>query len=331
VKNLDEFQLIRHLTERVHAAEPHVQVGIGDDAAVLSVGVGEEVLATTDAMVDGVHFRTDTLSFYDVGYKAVAASLSDIAAMGGEPRHVLIALAVPTGQSVDSLEQIYDGVADICLHYGCALIGGDVVSTAGPLMITTTVLGSVPAGTALLRSGATPGDIVFVTGTVGDSGAGLKLLLEKTPLPADEAYLLVSAHQRPSPQVRVGQLLRQEGASSCDDITDGLANELNEIANASGVRLRIDRGRIPLSPPVKNLARRRQEAALDYAWYGGEDYQLVGTASPFVFARALSRCESMGIKITQIGKVEAGEGVIAVGDGDLAVLEPKGYNHMRKE
>ncbi|MBX5437698.1 MAG: thiamine-phosphate kinase, partial [Alicyclobacillaceae bacterium] len=149
-------------------------------------------------------------------------------------------------------------------------------------------------------------------------------------VPADEAELLRRFHQRPQPQVAAGQILRESGATSCNDISDGLANELNEIAQAGGVRLRVQADRVPVAPAVRNFARRRGEDPLAYAWYGGEDYQLVGTAPSFAFARALARCESIGVKLTPIGRVEAGDGVVAEWpDGRLERIEPRGFNHFQ--
>jgi thiamine-monophosphate kinase len=361
--NLDEFGLIRHLTARLGKSPAHVRVGIGDDAAVLAQRPGEDWLVTTDALVEGVHFLKSTMRPADIGFKALAVSISDIAAMGGEPRGAVLSLAIPKSTwPLPDLEALYDGVAEACAEYGCPLVGGDVVSTSGPLVLTSTVFGAVPEGEALLRSSARPGDVVFVTGTVGASAAGLEYLLQtadggdevdqsRVPqgaqadrltlprgsyggvgLPPDEVALLVTAHRRPRPQVLAGRILREAGAHACDDISDGLASELNEIAEASSVRLRISAARIPILPAVNNFARRCGKDPLEYALYGGEDFQLVGTAPPLAFARALARCEGHGVRLTQIGRVEAGDGVVAeLPDGRLDIIEPRGYNHFRDD
>lgn len=334
----DEFALIEHLTHRLPESTrtgPGVKTGIGDDAAVLSCEPGDEWLATTDSMVEGVHFAAATIPWRDIGYKCVAASISDIAAMGGIPRYVLMSLVLSgTGQelALQSLEDLYDGIGDCAVMYNCQVVGGNVTRTSGPVVLTSTVLGTVPSGRALLRSGAQPGDLVFVTGPVGASAAGLQLLLHPRTIPADEALPLYRAHQRPTPQVTAGTVLREVGASSCNDISDGLASELNEIAKASGVRLRIDRARIPIIPEVRNFARLEGIDPLRYALYGGEDYQLVGTAEPFAFARALTQLQALGINLTQIGRVERGDGVVAEGGGrGLEVIEAKGYNHFNSD
>jgi thiamine-monophosphate kinase len=329
VTPLDEFGIIQHLAKRVKNANRYVQVGIGDDAAVVTQQVDEDQLVTTDTMVQGVHFLPQTMKWSDVGYKCVAASVSDIAAMGGDPRHVLLAIAIPAQVPLQDLEALYDGVGDACGQYDCSLIGGDVVRTDGPLVVTSTVLGAVQRGQAILRTGAKAGDVVFVTGSVGGSAAGLEYLLEHVSVFPDDALQLLTFHQHPVAQVVAGGILREEHASSCNDISDGLASELNEIAEASGVRLRIAVDRIPIAPATRNLARIRGKDPLAYAWYGGEDYQLVGTAPPYAFARALARCQSVAIGLTQIGRVEPGDGVIAEqADGRVEQILARGFNHF---
>jgi thiamine-monophosphate kinase len=326
---VDEFALISSLTGKLSKEASDVTVGIGDDTAVVIFPAGEEVLLTTDTMVEGVHFLHEIMDAFDVGFKCVAASISDIAAMGGNAKHVLISIAIPNTYETKWLGEMYDGIQAVCDMFACHVVGGDVVHTSGPLVVTSTVTGSVLKGHALLRRGAKPGDVVFVTGTVGGSAAGLYLLQNKVFAPVDEQLQLLQFHRRPTPQIQAGQILCDVGASSCNDISDGLASELNEIAKASSVRMRIEEGRIPIAPSTRNLARTAGQNPYTFAWYGGEDYQLVGTASPYVFARALSRCESMGIKLTQIGRVEPGDGVVAGHvDGSLELVLPKGYNHF---
>ncbi|WP_051343944.1 thiamine-phosphate kinase [Alicyclobacillus herbarius] len=332
---LDEFRLIRTLAERLRPVNQGVVAGIGDDAAVLAGEGGEEWLVSTDTLVEGVHFRDETMTPADVGWKALAVSISDIAAMGGTPRGAVLALAIPKQGTwdVEKLTALYDGVAEVCQAFACPLVGGDTVGTSGPLVLTSTVMGTVPSGGARLRSLAQPGDVVFVTGWVGSSAAGLAVLQRQSDLSGlapDEAQFLIQAHRRPQPQVMAGQVLRLCGVHALNDISDGLASELNEIADASQVRLRVRADKVPLHPSLVNAARRLGVPALDWAWYGGEDFQLVGTAPPLAFARALAELEGRGVKLSQIGRVEAGDGVVVeLADGRLDILEPRGYNHFR--
>lgn len=331
--NLDEFGLIRRMVSSLPANRSDVRVGIGDDAAVLEQVNGEDLLMTTDTMVAGVHFREDTMSYADVGFKAVAASISDIAAMGGDAKHAVVAIAVPKDIPLEALDQLYAGIGEVCQKYGCSVVGGDVVATDGPMVVTTTILGGVPKGQALLRSGARPGDVVFVTGELGSSAVGLATIEStRQMLVQFELDVLRNAHRRPTPQVVAGEIFRICQISSCNDVSDGLASELNEIATASAVRLRIDATRVPIAVAVRNYARNQGKDPLEYALYGGEDYQLVGTASQFSFARALAMCEVSGVHLTQIGRVESGEGVVLTdAAGQYTILEARGYNHFSEE
>jgi len=340
---MEEFERIARLQQRLQqagraTATPAVQVkvGIGDDAAVLAFSPGTDTLVTTDTMVEGIHFLRHTLSWYDVGYKCLAASVSDIAAMGGVPATAVLSLAVPKNLNFSALEEMYDGIAALANEFGCVVSGGDLVSTNGPIVVTSTVLGCVPEGSALLRSAAQPGDTVFVTGELGMSAAGLEVLQatvnsgQHGAAPADaEQSSLIQWHRHPQPQVAAGQILRDSGVRCCNDISDGLASETNEIAKASQVRLRLYAQRVPMSPALRNFARWAGQDPLVYPLYGGEDYQLVGTASSFTFARALARCESVGVRLTAIGRVEAGDGVVLEREnGSLEVVEARGYNHF---
>ncbi|MFC4766876.1 thiamine-phosphate kinase [Effusibacillus consociatus] len=332
LREVGEFGLIERLRDKLNPADDTVIVGIGDDAAVLSYDAKSYVVMTTDMLVEGVHFREDTIDFRSLGWKSLAASFSDIAAMGGIPRHAAVSLAIPPSYEIESLEQLYEGIAEICSEFQAHVVGGDIVKTDGPFVISVTVNGEAAQGKALLRSGAQPGDLVFVTGTVGGSAAGLVLLesSQKSLLPPDEQLTLITFHQRPVPQVQVGQILRTSGGcTSCNDISDGLASELNEIAAASGVGIRIDENRLPLAPAVTNFARITGQNAIDWALYGGEDYQLVGTLHPLAYSAVVTACQMNGIRFTLIGRVIEGSGVVMERSaGGETVLTARGYNHF---
>ncbi|WP_018130949.1 thiamine-phosphate kinase [Effusibacillus pohliae] len=332
LRELGEFGLIDRLRAKLHPADRSVVVGIGDDAAVLAYDPASHVVMTSDMLVEGVHFREDTIDFHSLGWKSIAASLSDIAAMGGIPRHAVVSLAVPSAYEVAKLERLYEGIAEICQQYSTHVVGGDIVKTDGPLVISVTLNGEVEQGKALLRSGAQPGDLVFVTGTIGGSAAGLALLEsgQQSLLPPDEQLALLAFHQRPIPQIEAGRLLAASGeCTSCNDVSDGLASELNEIAAASGVAIRIQERRLPIAPAVANFARRCGRSATDWALYGGEDYQLVGTFRPLGYAALAAVFEMSRIPLAVIGRVTNGSGVIleksAGGERELAA---RGYNHF---
>ncbi|GMA63343.1 thiamine-phosphate kinase [Alicyclobacillus fastidiosus] len=325
---MDEFGLIAALAKRLPKPGEDVLLGIGDDAAVFRTSTAPFVV-TTDTMVEGVHFLPTTITDYNLGYKALAVSVSDVAAMGGRPRFAVVSLAIPAAWDKARLEQVYDGLRENTERFGCDVIGGDVVSTSGPLVITTTVIGE--AENPIPRSGAKPGDILFVTGNLGGSSAGLQVMQEVTPASGIAQARLVERHQRPEPRVGIGTLCAKFGVHALNDVSDGLASELHEISAASGVRCVIEADQVPLMPEVKELARGLHRDALDYALYGGEDFELVGAASTRAFASLLATASAMQVPVTRIGRCDAGDGVVMRRpNGHLEVLEPKGYNHFKR-
>lgn len=331
IHEIGEFGLIDRLAGRLGPTDPSVVVGIGDDAAVLAYAEGMQVVTTTDMLVEGVHFRQDTIEDRALGYKAIAVSISDIAAMGGRPKHALISLAVPIHMEVERLERLYQGVQDVCAEFGTHVVGGDVVKTDGPFVISVTVLGEVERGKALLRTGARPGDLVYVTGTVGGSAAGLDYVQHgrEIGLSADAGEDLLRFHQLPRPQVQKGRLLLTSGGcTSANDVSDGLASELNEIAKMSKVRLVIEAERIPQHPSVVDYARLRGVDPVEWALFGGEDYQLIGTLDGENAERVVEYFLREGRMITIIGRVEVGSGVLLERDGEVVELLPRGFNHF---
>lgn len=332
IHEIGEFGLIDRLTQRLQPPDTSVIVGIGDDAAVTAYAPGHHVVTTTDMLVEGVHFRTDTIDDRSLGYKSLAVSISDIAAMGGRPRHAVISLALPVAIDVERLEALYEGVRDVCVAFDTHVIGGDVVKTGGPFVISVTLLGEVETGRALLRSTARPGDLVFVTGTVGGSAAGLDYIEHGNGLDVslDTADHLLRCHQRPEPQVRAGRsLLASGGCTSANDVSDGLASELNEIAKMSGVRLVVQAGQIPMHEAAVSYAKQRGRDPLDWALFGGEDYQLVGTLDPAKAGDVQNLFAKEGLPLTIIGRVVEGCGVtLAAPDGGEREISPKGYNHF---
>ncbi|PWK05995.1 thiamine-phosphate kinase [Tumebacillus permanentifrigoris] len=336
IREIGEFGLIDKLVGRLGPGDESVVVGIGDDAAVTAYASGTHVVTTTDMLVEGVHFRTDTIDDRSLGYKSLAVSISDIAAMGARPRHAVISLAIPVEMDVERLEDLYAGVADICAEFATVVVGGDITKTSGPLVISVTLLGEIEAGRALLRSGAKPGDLLFVTGTVGGSAAGLDYLEHgRTTAFATrgeaEVGQLLQFHQRPRPQVVAGRLLLESGAcTSLNDVSDGLASECNEIAKLSGVRLELDAEQLPLHDGVRQYAALRELDPVQWALFGGEDYQLVGTIQPTEAQRTEALFAKNSLSLTVIGRVTAEQsvGVTLHYAGQAHELKPKGYNHF---
>lgn len=316
---LDEFSLIDKLTQHSIYNPTYVKVGVGDDCAVYDTPREVDQLVSTDMMVEGIHFSERTTSPFDIGYRLGTANISDIAAMGGTPRHMVVSIAVPEGRDTSYVEEVYNGLHNICADYDVNIIGGDTVSTEGPFVISATVFGDVPTNQSVLRSGAQDGDVVFITNYLGLSYVGLHSLLEG----CEDYPVSQSVHQRPIPHVECGIIARDLGATSMNDISDGLSSELNEIAKASQVTIYVDESTLPIHPEVQAYCESHHMSPYFPMWTGGEDFQLVGTI-PSDKAEALP-----AETFTIIGYVKAGNTQVVVDcDGQWVKVEPKGYNHL---
>ncbi|NBC70064.1 thiamine-phosphate kinase [Paenibacillus sacheonensis] len=368
---MDEFARIRHWTDGRQSpsllASQGVVLGIGDDAAVVGAppsARGElEWLLAVDTMVETVHFNDATMAEEDVGWKALAANVSDIAAMGGTPRHALVSISVPQAWGPERVRRLYDGLYACAAHYGVAVIGGDTTSSPLHVVVAVTVTGTVAAGAAIRRAGARPGDAVFVTGAAGMAAAGLHYLLaaaaaggtapgaqvRPVPLAAAEAAgtaALVQAHRRPAPSVRAAALLAARGTvTSLNDVSDGLASEAWEIAEASGIVLALRESRLPRSGSLTAYAHRCGEDPLSWILYGGEDYVLLGTIAAEDADAAKAELEAAGLPMYIIGAAEEGAAAVELirdrgadrgtdnGRGSASShrrepLAKRGYNHF---
>lgn len=330
VKQVGEFGLIDLIKKDTLVRSDNVIVGIGDDAAVLRPDARLLQLLTTDMLVEDVHFELKTISAWRLGYKAMAVNFSDIAAMGGEPRHAVVSMAVNQDTDTEWIIGIYDGMKAICREYGVNIVGGDTVASPAGMVINVAVLGEATPDHLLLRSGAKVGDLVLVTGTLGNSSGGLDLLSKEDWAKQPFAAKLVKAHLEPRPQVQAALAIAACGASSMDDISDGLASEANEIAKASKVGMKLYAKKIPLLPELQQAAAITGKKALNYALYGGEDYELLFTISPEQLRKL--GCEAAGVSLTVIGEVvDSGCGVMLIHEDGLSLpLEPKGYNAFRQ-
>lgn len=270
IKHVGEFNFISSL-------KSHLK-GIGDDCAVLPYKDNQVLLVTTDALVEGVHFIFDKTSAYDLGSKAMAVNLSDIAAMGGAPFAVTVTLSMPSTMPMKWLEEFYQGLTDMAEKAGTEIVGGDTTSSPGPLFISLTVLGTMDAHNVKRRSTAQTGDIICTTGYVGSSGAGLKALLEGIDSP------LIHMHHRPTPHLAEGAFLSKlANVHAMMDLSDGIASDAHRIAEESLVEVIIDPERLPLSPELKKLCESRGWNAIEMGLNGGEDYCLFLTVAPDAF------------------------------------------------
>lgn len=321
----DEFAFIKDIQpERLFHAQK--VVGIGDDAAIIGVEEGFEKIVCVDTMVEGVHFTRETMKPFDIGYKSLAANISDVAAMGGYPMYYLVSITIPKNWTQEELTSIYDGMKSLGEQYEMDLIGGD--TTSGKTMVLSVfVIGKVEKGKRLLRSNAREGDVVFVSGTVGDAAGGLDILLHNKN--AGKFETLIEYHQRPKPQVALGRILSKFERVSLNDVSDGLASELLEIAEASQVDILINKETIPINEELQHYDA---DNALKWALTGGEDFELVGSILESDWDKLQEECLTAGIKITKIGTVSSGEGraFLKSHDGAVQELKKEGYNHFNR-
>ena len=319
----DEFQFIKNIQPKELFSKDKV-IGIGDDAAIYEVDGSFDQVVCVDTMVEDVHFAEKTMDPYSIGYKALASNISDIAAMGGIPQYYLVSITIPPHWTENSLKDIYKGMQAIASTYKMDLIGGDTTSTSSKLVISVTVIGKVENGKKLLRSNAKDGDVVFVSGTVGDAAAGLDILLHDRK---GKYEALIKAHQQPTPRVELGRVLSLFERVSLNDISDGLASELLEIAEASLVNIFIEEKSLPISKDILDYNKSR---ALKWALTGGEDFELVGTIAEKDWDVLLRICNDREIDIKKIGRVKVGNGQVFIkSDKKVEELNKSGFNHFR--
>ena len=310
-----EFDLIARIRARV-ATRADVVLGIGDDAALLAPPPGRQLVVTADTLNDGVHFPRGT-SPADVGWKALAVNLSDLASMGAEPAWCTLSLSLPQSDPA-WIEGFLDGFLDLAGQHGIALVGGD--TTRGPLSIAVTAMGLVEPGRALRRDGARVGDEVWVTGTLGDAAGGLALL-DREPVPALRARL-----DRPTPRVAAGRALAGI-ATACVDVSDGLLADLGHVCARSHVAARIDVDALPASAALREAFGEADRIALQAS--GGDDYELCFTAPADAGADIGAVSAQFGLRITRIGRIVAGEGVHPVDAKSQPWSSPRrGYDHF---
>lgn len=328
---MDEFDFINKV-KPTGKYRKQVMVGIGDDAAVYQPTNSYNQVVCVDTMVEGVHFLKNLSSPQDIGYKALAVNISDIAAMGALPLYYLVSIAIPSTWTEDELIQIYEGMEELSSTYRMDLIGGDTVSTFDKLVITVTVIGEAESHVQTLRNKAEDRDIVFVTGTIGDSSAGLSILLEEIENihPTIQNYL-VNRHKRPIAQVEAGQIIAELERASLNDISDGLASELNELVEASKLGMIINEEHIPVSKELRSL----QDVYDIKKWilYGGEDFELVGTTSEREWNKLKQACMEKNITITKIGVVtnQHHNVLLKNRNGQMIELKKSGYNHFNNK
>ncbi|HWP43360.1 MAG TPA: thiamine-phosphate kinase, partial [Blastocatellia bacterium] len=327
-----ESEIISQIRARASQAG-RVKVGIGDDAAVIATQGETDLITCCDLMVEGVHFRSEWSSPSLIGRKALAVTLSDIAAMGGVARFALVSLALPEKTSRDFVDGLFSGLFEMADACSVSIIGGDTSSSPDSLFIDTVALGECARGRAVTRRGAKPGDRLFVTGALGASAFGLSLLERGARLDRDAGDKLrreaLLKHLAPEPRLAAGRALAEAGiATSMIDISDGLSTDLWHILDESDCGAVIRAGQIPLADCLLSPGGGLQEDPLRLAISSGEEYELLFTARAEHGPRLLDLSGSLGIRLTEIGEIVAEKSLRIDIDGSLEDLKPSGYEHM---
>jgi thiamine-monophosphate kinase len=310
-------------------------VGPGDDAAAIEPVRGALEVLTTDAQVEGVHFDRRFVPPDAIGHRALAVNLSDLAAMGARPRAALLSFVLPDSLELTAFDRIVDGLLGLAARYNVALIGGNITRTVGPLVVDVTAIGTAHRRKILTRSGAKPGDDVYVTGTLGSAAFGLQELRDRADgiRPAEVAageHVETARYLRPDPRVRAGLLLgTNRAATSCMDLSDGLADGVRQIAAASSVGMTLDEAAIPVSPRLREWFSGSGRDPLDLALRGGDDYELIFTCRPRQAGRLRAVRQHLGdLPITKIGVVTRSPRLLVKGIRGEREL-PEGYEHFR--
>jgi thiamine-monophosphate kinase len=326
------IEAIRRRAARGRSRSGGLQLGIGDDCAVLRPKAGYEVCITTDFSLEGVHFRRDWHAPQSAGHRCLARGLSDLAAMGVEPMAVFLSLALPAGTAQAWVDGFLDGLLALAGQHGVTLAGGDTAQSPDRIAADIVAVGQVPRGTARLRSGARPGDAIYVTGALGGA-AGELLALERNPAKFRRLALAAPGHPHlfPEPRLAAGLRLRRI-ASAMIDLSDGLSTDLTHLCEASGVAARIDAAALPLHPLAVAAERRRlAPSVLDLGLHGGEDYELLFTAAP----DARIPQQIAGVPVWRIGEVRKRAGkrppiLLQMADGTEIPIGSEGWEHFRK-
>ena len=319
-----EFGLIERIRAQV-AGREDVLIGIGDDCCATALPPGEVLLTTTDLLIEEIHFRRAWTDLFSLGRKAVAVNISDIAAMGGTPQSLSLGLALPATLDPADFDQLIAGILAAAKEYGAVLSGGDTCRSPGGLLLSVTVLGHIKPEQILRRSGARAGDLLYVSGTLGDSALALRELLAGRTPPAD----LALRHHQPLARLRLGQALAERRlATAMIDLSDGLRADLGHILEASGVGARVHAAALPLSLSFRT-ALAAEPGLLDLVLTGGEDYELLWSAPPTAGAALAALSAELALPLTCIGEVVAAAGlVVTSADGQGIISAKVGYNHF---
>jgi thiamine-monophosphate kinase len=331
LRQLGEFGLIDRIQKRSPPPAGPVPLGIGDDAAAILPPRKQYLLLTTDSLIEGTHFDPAFSTFQEVGYKSVMVNVSDIAAMGGVPRYILISLGLTERQTIEEVDRLYKGIESASRKTGLDLVGGNIAFSTGPFFISPTVVGEVPKKEMLTRAGAREGDILYVTGTLGDAAAGLALL--KKGVETKPFARLVRRYRAPQVRWREGRLLAKARIpSAMIDLSDGLSSDLGHLMERSGLGAEIEADRLPLSPPLRRAALQMGADPIEYALNGGEDYELLFSVPRTKIKQLEKLIEEGSIAAHRIGRMAPSRTGLRLIDssGQSRTIAPGGWDHLRK-
>ena len=332
IQDIGEFGFIESIKDNCHYSLHRLIKGIGDDCAVIGPYDGHVFLITTDMLVENIHFLMEKMPPEHLGQKAIAVNLSDIAAMGGTPLHCFVSIAIPKSMDVSALHSVYTGMKTMCRKYGVNILGGDTSASPEKLMINVTLIGEALEEDVLYRKGAVPGDRIYVTGTLGDSAGGLKLIREDASVQEKWALTLIETHNRPVPFLEAGRIIaRSKFAGAMIDISDGFISDLRHICQASGVGARFFCTAIPLSEELRILTETKTLDPYEFALYGGEDYRLLITVP-------LKNCDEFEslfegenpCRVFQVGEITVQKEIrMVMADGEEKVCHARGFDHFQ--
>lgn len=332
LSELGEFGLIDQIAQLFGSRFDSDEIGIGDDCAVLPYGENRSLLITTDMLIEDRHFRRDWISAGDLGYKSLAVNLSDISAMGGKPLYAFLSIGLPEDLSLDWIEQFFRSAHSLANKHKVKLLGGDTTKSPGPMVINYVVLGEIQSDSILWRSGAKPGDDIALLGDVGESGAGLHLLMEQDPPFKNEHQKLIDIHNRPPLYVDEAQYLASfPGLHSMIDLSDGIQSDAGHIAKKSGVTMQVDTDRMPITPLLQKVCSENAWQPVELALTAGEDYGLFFTLDAKETDDLKRKFKKrFGYDFNVIGRVKEGPAELQLlKNGDLIDIGKHGFDHFR--
>lgn len=337
-KKPGEFGLIERFRARLKYRSPRIKIGIGDDCAVYSTQAGNYQVVTADALVENIHFKLSYTPPLSLGRKAMSVNVSDIAAMGGIPHLALVSLGIPESLPVKFLDELYDGINQVCLERKIELAGGDTTASPRHLFINITMVGDARKGRLFTRFGARPGDKIFVTGSPGESALGLKILTSRRKKWAGEKKYqekMISAHLDPVPRLLEARKLVDSRirVTSMIDVSDGLAQDLSHICQEANVGAVVKEDLLPQSAGLKSLGSLNRLKVIDLILSGGEDYELLFTTKPEDVRKIAGLFKNIQTPVTQIGEVFARpkKVIIEKRDGKIRTLKNMGFDHFKSK